>query len=176
MNNKRHVKKGFTLVELVIVIAIIGVLSGMLAVAWNRVLNKQKLTDANSRAKIIFNAAQTECIKYSANERNQKEDERYIGNGDFYLYWNGGSASSGEEANNTPHADNNDARFAAAINRILDERGSYKVYIRDYIVQSVVYQEVDNSRFMGAYPTTPTQPTGERVATCGDLVKYALAP
>lgn len=175
MNNKKHVKKGFTLVELVIVIAIIGVLTGMIVVAWNRIINKQRLTDANTRAKIIFNAAQTEAIKYSTTERNQSEDERYLGTGDFYLYWDGGRSFSGPAADNTGHSDADDRRFTAAINRILSENGSYKVYIRDYVVQSVVYQENNTSRFMGAYPASPTRVTGERVASCSDMVKYALA-
>ena len=176
MINKKHTKKGFTLVELVIVIAIIGVLTMMVMVAWNRVLNRSKVNDANTKAKIIYNAAQTVAIKYSTTERNLKADDRYMGNGDFYLYWNGSRASSGPSANNTPNHNNDDERFGAAINRILDENGTYKVFIRNYVVQSVVYQDNDNSRFFGAYPVSIIEPSSGKVSTCNDMAQYSVSP
>lgn len=56
--------KGFTLVELIVVIAIIGVLTGVLipnAVAWIR---DSKLKTCNSEAKIVFNTAVTVLQDY----------------------------------------------------------------------------------------------------------------
>lgn len=48
-------KKGFTLVELVVVIAIIGALAAILIPTMMSYIRKAKLKGANSNAKIVFN-------------------------------------------------------------------------------------------------------------------------
>ena len=48
-------KKGFTLVELVVVIAIIGALAAILVPTMMSYIRKAKLKGANSNAKIVFN-------------------------------------------------------------------------------------------------------------------------
>ncbi len=66
-NNKRV--KGFTLTEMIVVIAIIGILAAILAPTMSSYYNMSRVKDANSDAKMVYNAAQTEMQKYANIDR-----------------------------------------------------------------------------------------------------------
>ena len=158
MNRK---KKGFTLMELIIVIAIIGILLAILVPTWGYFLRRARVRTANNKAKIIFNAAQTAVTEYSALERSDHNGfTDYVGNGAFYFYWDGsrGYRLSTADANPVNEDGSADAiqngRFADKINKILDDDMIYKVYVSGYNVQSVVCARTTNDRYYGAFPKT----------------------
>ena len=57
MKSKR---KGFTLVELIVAMAILGILIAIIVPSWGYFMRRSKERTANAKAKVIFNAAQTE--------------------------------------------------------------------------------------------------------------------
>ncbi len=166
-------KKGFTLIELIIVLTIMGILIAIIVPSWGYFMRRSKERTANSKAKVVFNAAQTEVTRIAQRERSRlsltdavyntdtaikKEavDSLYLNKGtDFYFYWDG---SAGSQINNDgtitgiiqkPHEN---VLFANAINNICGTEGTYKVYVRDYNVVSVVYCSRPDGEYKGTYP------------------------
>ncbi len=67
-------KKGFTLIELIIVIAIIGVLAGVLIPSWSAYIQRARTRSQNLKAKSVFNAAQTVVTDMKFSERKRMNE------------------------------------------------------------------------------------------------------
>lgn len=76
MNATKKKVKGFTLIELIVVIAIIGVLLGVIAPSLLNTYRKSRVNSANADAKMIYNAAQTEIMHYLGKDRCSKASEQ----------------------------------------------------------------------------------------------------
>lgn len=68
MKKNRRVS-GFTLTELIVVLAIIGILAGLLVPNMMTYYAKSRVRTANANAKLVYNAAQAEVQKYVSADR-----------------------------------------------------------------------------------------------------------
>ena len=161
--------KGFTLIELIVVIAILGVIIGLLVPNWINMIRKNRIEDQNSRARVVYNAAQTVVQEYRFDERNENSgiaSVDSVNDGDFIFMWdcrNGGVTKCYSILSDGTNEEKSDAfknAFSKKINNIFDgyDDTTYKVYVKDYIVQSVVCRKENNNKYMGAYPTKIKNP------------------
>lgn len=72
-------KKGFTLIELIVVIAIIGVLAAILVPAMLGYVKKSKVTTANTTAKSIYNALNSSLTDMDSEDKKIKD----LGSSDY---------------------------------------------------------------------------------------------
>ena len=170
-------KKGFSLVEMIVVLAIIGILLAVLVPTWSYFIMRANVRSQNNYSKVIFNAAQTQATRekfyereyYSiANdtdktitERNNAKANLFVGaNEDFYIYWNGHKAflleADGETIDTAVTADTQakvDA-FANSVNKVFShsQETVYKIYIKDYKVISVCSAKSENTENIGSFP------------------------
>lgn len=157
-------KKGFTLIEMIIVIAIIGVLLGLLIPSWMNYIANSRLKTQNNNSRIVFNAAQTIAQEYSFSERKLEDSEKIIGDGDFFFFWDGENGmilnADGTPLNGADPSAKSASQlaferdFARKINKIFDgsDTSIYKIYINDYLVQSVASARSTADRYIGSFP------------------------
>ncbi len=181
----KRTKKGFTLMELIIVIAIMGILLAIVVPSWGYFIRRARERSANAKAKVVFNAVQTEVTRLGAKERPlnnivhdpnsdstfvvKTQSQIYMGDYDlkdrtksdtkdnrnyydFYFYWNGTSGCRVDASGTKKGTTDDDVKFARAVNSIIGTDGTYKVYVKDYNVISVVYSDYEKGNYKGTYP------------------------
>jgi type II secretory pathway pseudopilin PulG len=180
-NTKKNKVKGFTIVEMIVVVAIIIVLLGVLAPSMMTYYRNSRIKAANADAKMVYNAAQTEIMHYMSKDRktsdyaNSSHFGVRAGAADSGKVWicydptsggkykiNGGSYAA---ANGTGDSADAVAASKAAqevitkVNRMVSGASDvcWSIYVENYIVEASVSANTGTSNCIGYYSANKQQ-------------------
>lgn len=163
---------GFTLLEMVVVIAIISILVTVLVPTVRNYLTRSRLHTANSQAKVLFNSMQTIMQEYEFRERGMKESAIYgaAKSGDLLLYVENGNVNKDQFGSGSVAASLDDdilgtnfdsapaSSIGGRISRIYTDflSTTWCVKVKDYSVQGVLCASSPNTPYIGGYPLQPS--------------------
>lgn len=154
---KKTAVGGFTLLELMIAVAIIGILSAILVPSVYGYYVDSQLRTANSDAKIVFNAAQTIAQRCEIQERALGEVTLDGGDGQLAILCENGRATNAVKSSGA--ADLTSAQdYCDRVNDIVTDSDSicWAVYVDEYIVKVAVSAPRLNTDYAGRYPAAAT--------------------
>lgn len=159
MHNRKRVS-GFTLIELVVVIAIIGALVGVLAPNMIAYYRNSRVRDVNSKAKLVYNAAQTEVQKFIGIDRAEGEAGIFADLVVLSYRADTGTismTSAGLESGliSVAGTENEAAcqQVVNGMNRVVSDGAdlNWTICIEDYIVKGCMCTDQYTSKYVGTY-------------------------
>ena len=143
---KRKKLSAFTLIELMVVIAIVGILAVVAAPNMIRWFNKSNYDTAQEKAMSILNSAQTVMQKYEAVDR-AIEDKKFFKEDTVYKF---GNLSVNIDTPESSKIKDDFYNKLSALNTNL-ESCSRAVFVENYKVTHVLYADDENDRYVGVY-------------------------
>ena len=163
-NTKRGHVKGFTLTEMIVVLAIIGILTALLMPNMIAYYRNSRLKASNADAKMVYNAVQTEVIRYMNIDRAVvAADASGFGTGVVLCYDPSGtiSCATGDCGNSVSVVSASDESPTAKACRAVVNKVNHtvsgasevvwSVYVNNYIVQACVSAQNSSSTYVGYY-------------------------
>ena len=176
-NTMKKRVSGFTLLEMMIVIAIVAILTGVMVPAMLGYSSRSKLNAQNSNAKVLFNSIQTIMQEYEFQDRNEHNESVLYGTGAqkngtlFIRVFNDARNPTVVDFDNKRkdgttvpavgadfHGGNLNAAtsstFLSRLSRLFPDlqEVSFCVIVRDYSVLGVLSAETKNAAYIGGYP------------------------
>lgn len=157
---KNRKLKGFTLMELIIVIAIIAVLAAILAPTMSTYYRSARLKEENTNARMIFNAAQTEMQRAAVLDRTASAPTPFSG-ALIISYNRSGTITSTDGASlesvltNVSGTANEAAirEFVEEVNQLVSdaESNNWAVCIENYVVKGVFNAQANSTNYVGRF-------------------------
>ncbi len=150
--------KGFTLMELIIVIAIIGILLGILGPTMMGYYNNSRVKDANADAKMVYNAAQTEVQKFVSVDRVKDESDASIFKNLVMISYNAETgaityAKTKTDAFAVPTGEDLEEcqEILEGVSKVVSnsENTNWAIYVEDYIVKAAITGDSQGTNFVG---------------------------
>ncbi|MCR4638445.1 type II secretion system protein [Ruminococcus sp.] len=139
-------KKGFTLIELIVVIAIIGVLAAILVPAMLGYVRKSKISSANSAANTLQKAINTALVEYD-------EETEEAGKIQEISAATAGTINVTKTAADDDAANNLNTLFTNKLKNYMDKVAKYKFYAacNGGVCTAVACQQ-DGAKYVGTVP------------------------
>ncbi len=151
--------KGFTLMELLVVLAIIGVLAAVLAPTMITYYRKAQIKESNADARMVYNAVQSEMQRYISIDRMRPAGDESLFDGMVMVAYNRNGTVTCSTVKDSAfvvatagskEAEACDA-IVEAVQRVVSDSETYNwaVYVDHYIVKAAISAPNNSSLFVG---------------------------